>query len=129
MIDLLKLAVGPVVGYFKKRAELKGLEHTQKSEIIKRKTEIISDKVGFNHAWELAAMQADEAGHLRLVSFYMFNAIIIFACYDPVEAQKIWVALDAIPKWIVTVQLSMIAFIWAAKPLANLGAGLIQKGK
>ena len=48
---------------------------------------------------------------------------------DTDEAIKIWVALEAIPDWIVAVQLSMIAFIWAAKPLANLGAGLIQKGK
>ncbi|WP_067586364.1 hypothetical protein [Endozoicomonas ascidiicola] len=112
---------------------LKGKQQLQKSKIdqevaeSKQKTKLISDARTNNHSWELAALSADRLASLRQFSFWLFTAPILYTVYDPEAAVSVWASLSTVPDWIIGVQLTMTGFIWAAKPLTNVGAMLAGK--
>ncbi len=122
MIPVISAAINLATGWLNGRTEIKKAEQKQQAAEARQKTKLISDHRQFNHSWELAALSADRLALLRQFSFWLFTAPILYTVYDPVEAQRVWQSLDTVPEWIIGVQLAMTGFIWAAKPLSNLGA-------
>ncbi|PJR07304.1 hypothetical protein, partial [Sinorhizobium meliloti] len=95
----------------------------------RQRTNLILDAQSNNHSWELSALSADRMHNLRMLSFWLFTAPVLYTVYNPIEAQFMWDALHRVPDWVIGVQLSMTGFIWAAKPLSNLGAVIAKRGK
>ncbi len=112
------------VGWLEGRQQLQKAKVDQQVAESKQKSKLIADTRSNNHSWELAALAADRLSTLRKLSFVLFTAPILYTVYDPEHAQRVWDALDTVPDWIIGVQLTMTGFIWAAKPLSNLGAML-----
>lgn len=109
------------------KQEIKKAEQQQKVAEIEQKTILLRDKQSNNHAWELAVLSADRLAFLRTCSFWLFTAPVLYTVYDPERASQVWSALATVPEWVIGVQLAITGFIWAAKPLANMGAGMVSK--
>ena len=129
MIAIVSAGIGLVTQWLKGRSELKQLEQAQKASEVKQRTRLIVSEQTNNHAWELAALSVDRLGSLRLASFVLYTGVLVLAVVSPEYAQQVWTALNGVPEWIIGVQMTMTGFIWAARPIANLGAGMIQRQK
>ena len=129
MIPVITAGIGLLGQWLKNRSEVKQLEHEQKTTEVKQRTRLLESKSSNNHAWELAALSADRLSSLRLASFWLYTGLIIIALWSPEYASTVWKSLDAVPDWIIGVQMTMTGFIWASKPIANLGAGIVQRSK
>ncbi|WP_422444219.1 hypothetical protein [Endozoicomonas sp. ALB091] len=129
MIPLVSAGVGLLTQWLKGRSDLKKLEQEQKASEVRQRTALIQSQTNHNHAWELAALSADRLSSLRLASFWLYTGLLLLAIVAPDYAATVWFALDRVPDWIIGVQMTMVGYIWAAKPIANLGAGIVQKAK
>lgn len=101
----------------------------QKKAEIDNKARLLRDENSHNSSWEMAALSADRLSLLRNCSFILFTAPVLYTVYDPAAAGAVWVSLDSVPDWIIGVQMAMTGFIWAAKPVANMGAAIIGRSK
>lgn len=129
MITVITSAFGLFTQWLKGRSDLQKLEQEQKASEVRQRTALIQSETDNNHAWELAALSADRLSSLRLASFWLYTGLLVLAIVAPDYAAKVWTALDSVPNWIIGVQMTMVGYIWAAKPIANLGAGIVQKAK
>lgn len=129
MIQLFSAGAALVTQWLRGRSDLQKLEQEQKASEVRQRTELIRSQSDNNHAWELAALSADRLSLLRLASFWLYTGLLLLAIVAPDYAATVWFALDRVPDWIIGVQMTMVGYIWAAKPIANLGAGIVQKAK
>ncbi len=129
MIPVITSALGLLTQWIKGRSDLQKLEQEQKASEVRQRTALIQSETDNNHAWELAALSADRLSSLRLASFWLYTGLLVLAIVAPDYAATVWTALDSVPNWIIGVQMTMVGYIWAAKPIANLGAGIVQKAK
>ena len=129
MIPILTSLLGLGTSWLAGKQELQKARQQQEVIETQQRTKLISDARTNNHSWELAALSADRMHSLRMLSFILFTFPILYTVYNPTAAQIMWDALAKVPDWVIGVQLSMTGFIWAAKPLSNLGAMIVKKGK
>ena len=114
-----------IAGFF----DLIAAKQKQKTAEIENKARLLGDRESNNSSWEMAALAADRLAWLRMFSFWLFTAPVLYTVYDPEQAEAVWLALETVPDWVIGVQMSITGFIWAAKPISNLGAAIIGKNK
>ena len=127
MLTILARLIQMGAGWLEGRQQLQKAKLEHRVAETQQKSKLISDTMSNNHSWELAALAADRLTILRQFSFWLFTAPIIYTVFSPEHAQRVWNALDAVPDWVIGVQLTMTGFIWASRPLSNLGAMLTSK--
>ena len=122
MIGMLTSALGiiakPVTTFIKKRGEIKIAEHTRDLAVINNQARLASDAQTNNANWEMAALQ-DKDRFLRRFSFFLFTSPMFLAVLAPEYWTTVVANLDAIPGWMLQIQLYMIAGIWGMAELKN----------
>ena len=102
-------------------------KHEKAMAIEQRKTDLIVGESSHNHSWELAALSDRDGGAKQARWFFIifYTIPVVYTCIDPIGADDIWFSLGSVPNWIVGVIVTMTGWAFAAKPLQNVGAGMV----
>ena len=101
----------PLTQWIKNRGEVKIAKHTRTLAVINNQARLASDIQSNNHEWEMASLQNQDTS-LRWCSFWLFALPILITVISPEYGAVIWVNLELVPEWFVTVFIAMIGGIW-----------------
>lgn len=116
LTGLFSFISAPFAKWVENRGKIKKAELDRDLAIINNQARLASDEASYNHEWEMASLKNQDTS-LRWFSFMLFSLPIIITVIAPEYGAVIWVNLDLVPKWLVTVFVSMIGGIWGIAEL------------
>ena len=121
MLPLLTALAAPLITAFSARSARQGA-------IAAKRLDLIGSTDSNNHSWEIAAL-AGEGWELPLIRFMAYVEVTLctlLAIYEPAKATELWLALSAIPEWLLGMKLTIFGWAFASTPIKAAAGGLVS---